>query len=106
MNGPGGITQTEQWELDDALAEFRDRERRAHKHEIETIAKMAEEISTGKKTLKIENLDQAKAFAFYLAKEMNRHKIDVYKIQQDLNRIRDTWGIDIPDPDAEIWVEV
>uniref|UniRef100_A0A6M3JUM5 Uncharacterized protein n=1 Tax=viral metagenome TaxID=1070528 RepID=A0A6M3JUM5_9ZZZZ len=78
--------------------------------QIEAADTKAIKFRTGdvlKKTIvHIENTDQAKAFAYYLAKERNRHEDDIDKISLDLEKIKEKWGVEIPNPGPEIWVEV
>uniref|UniRef100_A0A6M3JRS5 Uncharacterized protein n=1 Tax=viral metagenome TaxID=1070528 RepID=A0A6M3JRS5_9ZZZZ len=54
----------------------------------------------------VENENQAKALAFFLAKERNRHLKDICAIDKDLNKLEAKWGIRIPNPPAEVWVEI
>lgn len=49
--------------------------------------------------------DYWKALAFFLAKERKRHLRDVDKINDDLLKISKL-GIEIPDPDADVFIEV
>jgi len=44
----------------------------------------------------IENLDQAKAFAMFLASERNRHINDVRRAEADLLKLAQIWEIEIP----------
>jgi len=44
----------------------------------------------------IENIDQAKAFAMFLASERNRHINDVRRAEADLLALAETWSIPIP----------
>lgn len=53
----------------------------------------------------LENKAEAEAFIYYLAKERNRHKKDVAQIEDDLRSLSDSWDINIPDPDAGIWID-
>jgi len=56
-----------------------------------------------KKIRKIENIDQAKALAYFLQKEKLRHLQDVEKINADLTGLRLKWGIDTPEADVDDW---
>lgn len=57
-----------------------------------------------KKERKIQNIDEANALAFFLAKERLRHLQDVDNINADLIRLKSAWGIEIPDVDVDTWV--
>ena len=61
---------------------------------------------TGFTTGKLETVYEAKALAFFLAKERKRHSQDINQIDKDLVKIKEKWGIDIPDPDVDVWVEI
>lgn len=61
---------------------------------------------TGFTTRQLETVYEAKALAFFLAKERKRHLKDICQIDKDLVKIRTKWGIEIPDPDVEVWVEI
>ena len=45
------------------------------------------------------------ALAWLLAKERNRHREDIRKIDRDIRRLMKL-GIEIPDPEATIWVDI
>lgn len=45
------------------------------------------------------------AMAYFLAKERKRHLRDVERINDDLIKIS-RLGIDLPDPDADLFIEV
>ena len=61
---------------------------------------------TGFVTRQLETVDEAKALAYFLAKERKRHNKDIVQIDKDLVKIKEKWKIDIPDPDVEVWVEI
>lgn len=59
------------------------------------------------KVITLQNIDEARAFAFFLVKERKRHLEDVARIDQDLKVLREAWGIaEIPDPPAGLWIEL
>ena len=57
--------------------------------------------------MKLENEDQAKAFVWYMAKEISRHIQDIWRAWGDIEEVCKQWDIPKPDlPSADIWVDV
>lgn len=55
---------------------------------------------------RLETFTEARAFALFLAKERKRHLDDVKKIDEDLWKMRDKWGVEVPkDADLDTWIE-
>uniref|UniRef100_A0A6H1ZUI6 Uncharacterized protein n=1 Tax=viral metagenome TaxID=1070528 RepID=A0A6H1ZUI6_9ZZZZ len=49
-----------------------------------------------KKIKRLETIEEAKAFASFLAAERNRHLEDIKNAEQDLLLLQSKWGIEIP----------
>lgn len=59
-----------------------------------------------KKVTHLENIDQAKAFNQFLAKEISRHLQDIWQAWHDIERVCRKWRIEKPDlPDSDEWIE-
>jgi len=54
----------------------------------------------------VETEAEAKALAYFIAKERKRHLKDIVQIDKDLLKLKEKWKIDIPDPDVDVWVEI
>jgi len=77
-------------------------------YEQPTLKKQHQNVEHAVKSVfrkvRLENIDQAKAFMWYLAKERKRHLKDADNCLNDMLSLHKEWGILMPDPDDELWV--
>lgn len=57
------------------------------------------------RTRYIKTKDEARVFAYFLAKELLRHKKDCEDIIRDLRALEKKWGVVTPDVSVDEWVE-
>ena len=54
----------------------------------------------------IKSLEEARALAYFLSKEVLRHENDINRAREDLRELEEVWGVEQPEVDVEEWVEV